>query len=171
MKYGLEASALYGMGIKLIAYPLTMISGAVSQIVAVEIALSSYSKKIKLIKLIKLIKILIVLSIIIIIGLYLFSDYMIELYLGAKWIELKEYIIIIGMIAVIRFIVSPVSSALGNRQHLKIVLKWQILYLLTMSAAMFLSTDITLSQLLLILAVHEAILYSIYAKKIISVWR
>ena len=171
-KYGGEAAAIYGMGIRLIAYPLSMISSAIGQVLINEITSRPIKNRDENINIITLIfKVLALTAALILAGVYFTSDIIIELYLGPNWKPLNEYILILATINLIRFMVSPLSSALGMRQHLSTVLRWQVVYMLSMMTITVLTYKLDFNSFLILLAIHESILYGAYALLIINKWR
>jgi O-antigen/teichoic acid export membrane protein len=171
-QYGGGPAAIYGMGVKLLGYPLSMISSSIGQVLITEIASNSHRTKNQTLKTILIIlRFLIVIAGVILLSVYLVSDFAIELYLGEKWESLKEFIMILAMINLIRFMVNPLSSALGMKQHLSTVLCWQITYVLSMILLSTLCSGSGFNIYLNFLAIHEIILYGIYLVLIIQKWR
>jgi len=62
----------------------------------------------------------------------------------------------------IRFIVSPLSSVLALKQHIRKCFYWQLLYIITLSSTLIWVCTKPLSDFLFYFVVHEVILYVIY---------
>lgn len=92
--------------------------------------------------------------------------------LGSKWDVGATFIVAISAAVFVRASVSPVSAILATFRRFDLALRWQVLYFVSAATLFTLaSRSLSLNNFVLFYAVHEAVLYMIYLRVIMSVFR
>jgi O-antigen/teichoic acid export membrane protein len=81
---------------------------------------------------------------------------------GVNWVDAGEYVEIISIAMMVRFVVSPLSSVFISTSYLKVAASWQTLYFFTTIALFFIGRNLEIKKLLSFYVVHEVILYILY---------
>ena len=91
--------------------------------------------------------------------------------LGSRWEVGTTFIIAISAAVFVRAVVSPVSAILATFRRFDLALRWQLLYFVSAATSFTLaSRSLSLDHFVLFYAVHEAVLYMIYLRVIMSVF-
>jgi O-antigen/teichoic acid export membrane protein len=92
--------------------------------------------------------------------------------LGSKWHVDTAFIVAISAAVFIRASVSPVSTILATFRRFDLALRWQLLYFASAASLFTLaSRSLSLSGFVIFYAVHEAVLYAIYLRVIMRIFR
>lgn len=92
--------------------------------------------------------------------------------LGSKWDIDTPFILAISAAVFVRAIVSPVSAVLATARRFDLALRWQLLYFASASVLFTLATrTLTLDDFVIFYALHEMVLYLIYLRIILSLFR
>lgn len=95
-----------------------------------------------------------------------------DIVLGSKWNIDTRFILAISAAVFVRAIVSPVSAILATARRFDLALRWQILYFASASVLFTLaSKSLALDDFVIFYALHEGILYLIYLRIIMSIFR
>ncbi|KTT69249.1 hypothetical protein NS319_10960 [Sphingomonas sanguinis] len=95
-----------------------------------------------------------------------------DIVLGSKWNIDTRFILAISAAVFVRAIVSPVSAILATARRFDLALRWQILYFASASVLFTLaSRSLALDDFVIFYALHEGILYLIYLRIIMSIFR
>lgn len=93
------------------------------------------------------------------------------LVLGSKWHIDTRFILAISTAVFVRAIVSPVSAILATARRFDLALRWQLLYFASASLLFTLASRmLTLDHFVIFYALHEAVLYLIYLRIIMSIF-
>lgn len=88
---------------------------------------------------------------------------------GSKWGEAGEYMEIIAIASVIKFVVSPLSIILVVLGKINKLARWQTLYFITTCIIFIIGSFYSIKTLLWIYTAHEIVLYLIYYLIIIKI--
>ena len=92
--------------------------------------------------------------------------------LGSKWDVGATFIVALSAAVFVRAVVSPISAILPTFRRLDLALRWQLLYFLSASVTFTVaSRSLSLDNFVVFYALHEAVLYLIYLRIILSVFR
>jgi len=95
-----------------------------------------------------------------------------DIVLGNKWQIDTRFILAVSAAVFVRAIVSPVSAILATARRFDLALRWQMLYFVSASLSFTLaSRAMALDKFVLFYALHETILYLIYLRVIMSIFR
>ena len=92
--------------------------------------------------------------------------------LGSKWAVGTTFIVALSVAVFFRASISPISAVLATFRRFDLAFRWQVLYFMS-AATLFTvaSRDLTLNSFVVFYALHEAVLYLIYLRVIMSVLR
>ena len=92
--------------------------------------------------------------------------------LGSKWEVGTTFIVAISAAVFVRACVSPISAILATFRRFDLALRWQVLYFVSAATLFTLaSRSLSLDSFVVFYAVHEAVLYLIYLRVIMTVFR
>ena len=92
--------------------------------------------------------------------------------LGSKWDVGTTFIVAVSAAVFVRACVSPVSAILATFRRFDLALRWQLLYFVSAATLFTLaSRSLPLGKFVVFYAVHEAVLYLVYLRVIMSVFR
>jgi len=104
--------------------------------------------------------------------LILVGEPVLGLILGDKWHITAVFIVSISAAVFIRASVSPISAILATFNRFDIALRWQLLYFVSAASLFTLASRmLPLKDFVIFYAVHEIILYLIYLRLIMTVFR
>lgn len=97
---------------------------------------------------------------------------MLKLLLGDKWNISSTFIVALSAAVFVRASVSPLSAILATYRRFDLALRWQVTYFIS-AAFLFTLVSLTLSfhGFVIFFAIHEVILYLLYLRIIMSVFR
>lgn len=95
-----------------------------------------------------------------------------DLFLGGKWDVSTGFIVALFAAVFVRAAISPVSVILATFRRFDLALRWQLLYFVSaISLFSLASHTLSLTGFVAFYAVHEAVLYLVYFRVIMSVFR
>ncbi|MDR6404750.1 MULTISPECIES: oligosaccharide flippase family protein [Chryseobacterium] len=154
----------YSMSNRVLTAPISVISTAIGQVYFKNLSDYYNEEKDELIK--KTFQnstyVLSFISIVIFLPLFFFGENLAIFVFGKAWKEAGEFIEIIALASMIKFIVSPLSTILIVKKELNKVAKWQTIYFFTSMTIFIIGSFFSIKTLLWIYVVHETILYGIY---------
>lgn len=101
-----------------------------------------------------------------------FGEPVLRWLLGSKWDVSATFIVALSAAVFVRASISPVSAVLATFHRFDLALRWQLLYFAS-AATLFtaVSSRLSLDGFVVFYALHEAVLYLIYLRVIMSVFR
>lgn len=107
---------------------------------------------------------LLLISMTIFIPLFFFGKEIVLIVFGNQWDKAGDYIEILALATLVKFVVSPLSSIFLATNKLKNIVSWQSLYFCTtvMMFSLGIYFALNINHILWIYVVHETILYTIY---------
>lgn len=162
--FGLTISGYFVLAQKLIALPSALIAKAFSQVLFQKMAENKIKKIENLPIFLSTIKKLVIIALPISLLIYLLSPLLFELVFGSKWQISGEIAQFLSFSFFVTFITSTISVALLVYNELKLLAKWQYLYLITsiLFFLFFLFFPLEFNEFLFYFVIHEVILYLIY---------
>lgn len=104
--------------------------------------------------------------------LAILGEPVLDLVLGSKWNIDTRFILAISAAVFVRAIVSPVSAVLATARRFDLALRWQLLYFTSASVLFTVaSRALSLDDFVIFYALHEMVLYLIYLRIIMSIFR
>ena len=162
--YDLIISGYFVLVQNIISIPSALIGKSISQVFFQNMTYNKNNNLECLVILENTVKKLFYISLPISICIYLFSPFVFGIIFGEKWTIAGEIAQYFSFIFFVRFVVSPVSSSFSVTMELKLLAKWQYLYLFS-SIILFLFVmeyKIDLFEFLFIFVIYEVVLYLIY---------
>lgn len=154
----------YSMSNRVLTAPISVISTAIGQVYFKNLSDYYNEKKYDLIKktFLQSTYILCIISIFIFLPLFFFGEDLAVIVFGKGWEQAGEFIEIIALASMMKFIVSPLSTVLIVKKELNKVARWQTLYFFTSMTIFIVGCFFPIKTLLWIYVMHETALYSIY---------
>ncbi|WP_029294737.1 oligosaccharide flippase family protein [Chryseobacterium hispalense] len=164
----------YSMSNRVLTAPISVISTAIGQVYFKNLSDYYNEGKTELIEktFLNSTYILSLISISIFLPLFFFGEDLAIFIFGSAWREAGEFIGIIALASMIKFVVSPLSTILIVKKELNKVARWQTIYFFTTMTIFIVGSFFSIKTLLWIYVIHETILYSLYyylMKNIINV--
>ena len=94
--------------------------------------------------------------------LIVFAPPLFEFVFGSEWRVAGEYARILSIGFMVRFIVSPLSSLFLVLGRVKLGSIWQAVYFITTVSALIVTSGFGMQTLVVVYAIHECLLYSVY---------
>ena len=143
--------------------PVAIISVAVGQIYYKRVAdMVNFYKEPLSVDLLRTSKLLALISLVLFIPLYFFGNDLLVLVLGQQWQAAGTYLQILVFGVMLRFIVSPLSTALLATQYVKFLSLWQGLYFLSILVVFYFTRHLEILSVLKIYVLNEVLMYSFY---------
>ena len=161
--YSSSVTGMFSLTFKVLNMPTAIISSAIGQVLFQKVVEISHSEPEKLTAYI--VKIFILLFLIYLPAipiLFLWGDVLFGFVFGSEWQQAGTYAGYLVIAVAIRFAVSPLSAVLGLEKNIKKGVFWQVLYLCTISIALYYFSSSSIEVFLIAFVVHEVILYLIY---------
>ncbi|ATN06276.1 hypothetical protein CRN76_13115 [Chryseobacterium indologenes] len=154
----------YSMSNRVLTAPISVISTAIGQVYFKNLSDYYNEKRNDLIKktFLQSTYILCLISIFIFLPLFFFGEDLALIVFGKGWKEAGEFIEIIALASMMKFIVSPLSTVLIVKKELNKVARWQTIYFFTSMTIFIIGCFFSIKTLLWIYVIHETILYAIY---------
>lgn len=160
----------YSLAFRIVTAPIGIISGAIGQVYFQKItSMVNVTQNSIYPTLIKTAKILLVISLALFLPFFGFGRYIFGFIFGANWVNAGEYVEIISIAMMVRFVVSPLSTVFISTSNLKIAALWQTTYFFTTIVMFLFGRNLEIKKLLSLYAIHEIILYTIYFGLIVFV--
>ena len=94
------------------------------------------------------------------------------LILGSKWDVGTTFIVALSAAVFVRASISPVSAVLATFRRLDLALRWQLLYFVSAATLFTLASQtLSLDRFVIFYALHESVLYLVYLRVIMTVFR
>lgn len=154
----------FSMSNRVLTAPISVISTAIGQVYFKNLSDYYNEKRYDLIKktFLQSTYILCLISISIFLPLFFFGEDLAIIVFGKGWKEAGEFIEIIALASMMKFIVSPLSTVLIVKKELNKVARWQTIYFFTSMTIFFIGCFFSIKTLLWLYVIHETILYAIY---------
>ena len=135
--YGLGALGIYGMIIRVLGAPISLIGTAVSQVLLKHIASKVNDNKSIAATIRSSFTVLTVLGCIVLIILYFLPQRFYQLFLGSEWGDLGDYLVILAPAFALKLVVVPLSSILLPLRRLHWLAVWQVLSFISLGYLFF----------------------------------
>lgn len=161
--FGAIATGHFSMTFRVLNMPMTLISGAIAQVLLQRVTFLHNESPHKLRTFIFKISLLLTAAaipfcvIFIVAGEYIFS-----FVFGDKWAIAGNYAAILSVAVAIRFVVSPLSTVLTLDHNLKKGICWQVIYFITLAITLLIVSKKDIKVFLVVFVLHELILYTVY---------
>ncbi|WP_262889241.1 oligosaccharide flippase family protein [Chryseobacterium antibioticum] len=154
----------FSMSNRVLTAPISVISTAIGQVYFKNLSDYYNEKKYDLIKktFLQSTYVLCIISVFIFLPLFFFGEDLAIIVFGKAWKEAGEFIEIIALASMMKFIVSPLSTILIVKKELNKVARWQTIYFFTSMTIFIIGCFFSIKTLLWIYVIHETILYAIY---------
>lgn len=161
--FGAVNTGFYSLSFKILNMPLTLLSGAISQVLFQRIAsLNNETPELLRAFVLKMFLLLTAMIIPMVLVLNLYGEVLFTWVFGADWGEAGRYASILSIAFAVRFVVSPLSSVLLLDHNLKKGVLWQTIYFFTITITSICASNLNITLFLKVLVVHELILYGAY---------
>ncbi len=161
--YSATITGFFSMTFKVLNLPLTLVSGAISQVLLQKVAKIHHETPERLqFFIIKIAFILSILVLPMVLVLSLFGIQLFTFIFGAAWAEAGHYAGILSIAVAVRFIVSPLSSVLILEHNIKKGTLWQLIYFFSITTTLTIFSSRSIDYFLKVFVIHEIILYSLY---------
>ncbi|MBX2951464.1 MAG: oligosaccharide flippase family protein [Leadbetterella sp.] len=161
--FSAEIVGNFTMTTRILTAPVAIISVAVGQIYYKRVAdMVNFYKEPLSVDLLRTSKLLALISLVLFIPLYFFGNDLLVLVLGQQWQAAGTYLQILVFGVMLRFIVSPLSTALLATQYVKFLSLWQGLYFLSILVVFYFTRHLEILSVLKIYVLNEVLMYSFY---------
>lgn len=161
--FGASVTGFYGMAFKILNMPLSLISGAISQVMFQRVStLSNEHPELLRSFVLKIFLFLVVMAIPMVLVLTLYGEDIFAWIFGSAWAVAGYYASILSIALAVKFSVSPLSCVLMLDHNLKKGVLWQGTYFFTIVTTLMLASDLKIASFLKVLVVHEFVLYGVY---------
>jgi O-antigen/teichoic acid export membrane protein len=153
---------LYGLSVRVIYLPLNLISSSVEQVFFQRVT-EKYRDGDPLKP--QLYKIALTFALIYFFPVIILTLFGIDLFafvFGEQWKKAGEFSQILVIPFAFKAVVSPLTMAILAAGKIKLGSLWHVLYFITISITLFLASKLCIESFLVIFALHELILYTIY---------
>ncbi len=156
-------TGLFSFTLRVLAIPLFLISGALSQVLYQRIAYLNNEDGSKILPyVLRAGAVLTLIAIPFVIILALFGVELFTFVFGATWSEAGRYAGLLSLAVGIRFIVSPLTVVLSLNHNVKSSVQWQALYFFSVTATLWLGKGLPIEDFLKLYVVHELVLYALH---------
>ena len=162
--YSIALTGIYGMAHRILNVPISLISGAVHQVILSKIAIAENNASINIYEyILKLFILLFVISIIFFGIFFFYGPFIFTLILGDNWSESGIVASILIISISLKFCISPLSAALSLKRNIRIQFLWQSIYLISLlSLALYSKTNsLSFYDFLYFLVAVDCIMYLI----------
>lgn len=94
--------------------------------------------------------------------MWFFGEDIFSFIFGEKWRVAGKYAGYLTVAVAVRFCISPLSAIMTLNNNVKKGVVWQILYLVTITTTLLLSSKLNIESFIQIYVIHEVVLYFIY---------
>lgn len=160
----------YSFASRILTAPIGIISSAIGQVYFQKMSdlVKSGSQNIYA-AFLKTAKTLAILAAVLFIPFLIFGEDIFRIVFGENWSTAGKYVEIIALSAIVKFIVSPLSTIFISLNKLRILAAWQVLYLCTTVTIFIIGRNFTFSNLLWTYVINDIMLYLIYFRLMIHV--
>lgn len=161
--YELTNTGAFSLTFRVLSLPMSLISQPISQVLFQKVSKLKSSNPSKIKPLV--IKVFITSSLIMlpfVSVIFLFGEDIFAFVFGEAWKNAGSMATILVFAVAIRFVVSPLSSLMALEENIKLGSLWQVLYFISLSITLSISSQFSLRIFLNIFVIHEVILYLLY---------
>lgn len=153
----------YSLAFRVVTAPVGIISAAIGQVYFQKITSNLNQRKGSTFSIfIGTAKTLFFISLLIFTPLFFFGRELFEFFFGMNWIKSGEFVEIVSLAMLVRFVVSPLSTIFISTSNLKIASLWQSIYFMTSICLFYFCKNFEINLLLIFYTIHEVIMYTIY---------
>lgn len=152
---------LYSLSVRVIYWPLNLISSSVEQVFQKVAEKYRDGEPLKP----QLFKIALTFALIYFFPVIILTLFGIDLFafvFGEQWREAGKFSQILVIPFAFKSVISPLTMAIPAAGKIKLGSIWHVLYFVTISTTLFLASKLRIESFLLIFALHELVLYTIY---------
>lgn len=161
--YSSTITGMFSLTFRVLNVPTSVISSAISQVLFQKVVEISHTAPEKLNSyIVKMFFLLFAIYLPAVPVLFFYGEPLFAWVFGVEWRQAGTYAGYLVVAVAIRFAVSPLSAVLGLEENIKKGVFWQVLYLCTITPALFFGSSLSIENFLLVFIIHEVILYSIY---------
>lgn len=161
--YEMSFVGIFSLTFRVLNLPMSLISQALSQVLFQKIAQMHHINPYKIkVLIIKIFFVLILLMIPFVAFIWIFGESLFALVFGEPWREAGVIASILVLAVAIRFAVSPLSAVLALEHNIKLGVLWQFIYLVTITATLYIFTSWPVDTFLTAFVIHEIALYFLY---------
>lgn len=160
-----EASfvGFFSVTFRVLNLPMSLISQALSQVLFQKIAQLHHVEPKKINSLITKLFLILFSMMIPFVGLiWIYGEDLFAFIFGEAWREAGSMASVLVLAVAIRFAVSPLSVVLALDQNIKLGVLWQFIYLVTITATLFIFSSWSIDAFLTAFVCHEITLYLLY---------
>ena len=161
--YSAEETGFFGMMYKVIALPLDLIAGSISDVLLQRVSSLARENQGGIRRLLlKTIAVQAFLAGPMVIIMNLFGGRLFAFVFGSDWEVAGKFAAILSFSMATRFLVSPLSCLLALKENIKKASAWQLIYFCTMNLLLILAVRFPINNFLIALAVHDVVFYMVY---------
>jgi len=158
-----HATGIFGFTFRILNLPMTLVAYSLSQVLYPKLAAMQHSNPDAVQGLLVKIFMLLLGAMVPVIGIVvLFGEPLFAFFFGEPWRAAGSMASILVIAVTIRFAVNPLSAVLALNQNVRLGVLWQAIYLITITATLYVFRNEPLDSFLKIFVAHEVLLYSIY---------
>lgn len=161
--FGVAITGLFSMTFKVLNMPMTLISGAISQVLFQKVA-TLHNKQSELLYnyILKIFFLLLAITIPFLIVIGFFGVEIFTFVFGQSWAQAGKFAALISVAVAVRFAVSPLSTVLALDHNVTKGVRWQAIYFFTLTVTLLATCRLKIETFLLVFVGHEVILYGLY---------
>lgn len=162
-EFGGNVVGMYSLVYKVLNMPITLIAGAVTQVLFQKIVTINQNSPKKLyMYVVKVSAVLIAIVFPFVVSMFLFGESLFVFVFGVAWSEAGRFAPILSIAIAMRFVVSPLSAVLLLECNVTKGVIWQLIYFCTLASTLLSFSFLDIYTFLLVFVSHEVVLYSIY---------
>jgi teichuronic acid exporter len=161
--YGVSETGQYSQIQRIVGAPLMLVGMSVGQVLlrSGADAIRDHSNSVRLFRRVSAMSLLLGLLVVLLISLI--GDSLLHWLLGPKWRVDTAFIVPVAIAVTVRACVSPLSSLLVALNRFDLALRWQVFYFLSsISVLTVVAINVSFEYFIVVYAIHEILLYSLY---------
>mgnify|MGYP003601218860 CR=1 FL=1 len=161
--YSSALTGMFSLTFKVLSIPSALISSALTQVLFQKIVEINNTNPERLHGFVcKVFIYLFIIFLPVIPLMWFFGEDIFSFVFGEKWRVAGTYAGYLTIAVAVRFCISPLSAIMTLNNNVKKGVVWQILYLVTITTTLLLSSKLNIESFIQIYVIHEVILYFIY---------
>lgn len=161
--FGITAAGAYGIVMRTIAAPASLIAVPLSQLLLQRITYARTHNPEYVFRIIIFFGIgLLALTVVPAGIIHFFGEILLNWFLGAEWSQAGKIATIIIFSIAIKFIVSPITVVLTMKDNHKYAEVWKIVYLITLFIVLLVASKLSFEHFLILYVLHDLLLYCVY---------
>lgn len=162
--FDMAITGIFSLTFRILNIPLSLVSGAVHQVLHQRLAsISDISSTNKIMLfIVKLFLVLLMTMVPFVILVWFYGEALFAFVFGEAWREAGAMAKMLVFAVAIRFAVSPLSAVLALERNIKTGVIWQFTYLFTISTTLIYFSAYPVSDFIRAFVIHEIILYLLY---------